>query len=298
MNLSDLQAFLHLSQKLHFNQTAQDLHMSSSTLSRRIQSLETEFSQSFFERDNRSVQLTPAGSRFVEFAEMVIEQWTQLKNEFDASSQELTGDLTIYCTVTAAHLYLPKLIETFRLSYPKVEIKLETGDVAFATQKVINREVDFAFAVDQAKWSDKFIFQHLHHVPFKLIAPKQQTNFSKFLSGEKTQWQQLPFVMPESGPAQQRLKDWFKQMKIKPKIYTHVSGHEAIVSMTALGCGVSAVPLPVLETSPVKNKVKVLSVNSTPKPFDLGMISLKKRLSLPINKAFWDIVLEHSKSKN
>jgi LysR family positive regulator for ilvC len=266
--------------------------MSPSTLSRKIQGLESEFSQSFFERDNRSVRLTAAGKRFTEFAESVLSQWKHLKDEFDVSSQALSGDLAIYSTVTAAHLYLPELIERFRENYPHVDIKLETGDVAFATNKVVKREVDFAFAVAEDKWDDKFIFHHLNYAPFKFIAPKQRTIFSKYLSGDQILWQELPFVMPESGPAQRRLQDWFKQMKIKPKIYTHVSGHEAIVSMTALGCGVSAVPAPVLETSPVRDKVKVLSVPLTPKPFDLGIIGLKKALSSPINRAFWNTTLE------
>jgi len=73
-------------------------------------------------------------------------------------------------------------------------------------------------------------------------------------------------------------------------VYAQVSGHEAIVSMTALGCGVSAVPLPVLEHSPLKNRVTVLPASIPPLPLNLGICCLQKRLSSPLNNAFWQLV--------
>jgi len=81
-------------------------------------------------------------------------------------------------------------------------------------------------------------------------------------------------------------------MKLKPKVYAQVSGHEAIVSMTALGCGVSAIPAPVLEQSPLKDKVTILATSIPPQPLNLGICCLKSRLKTPVNKAFWELVLE------
>ena len=297
MNIRDLQAFVHLSQNLHFNKTAEMIHTSASTLSRMIQRLEVEFDQKFFERDNRTVQLTPAGKRFVIFAQDVIAQWELLRSDLNTESELLHGEITIYCTVTAAHLYLPELIEKFRQRHPGVEIKLETGDVANAFNKVENGDADFAFAVSEDRVAEKFLFQHLHHIPFKVIAPSQPTQFSKYLPSSPTdevEWQHLPFVMPEAGPAQRRVKQWLKDMQLKPKIYAQVSGHEAIVSMTALGCGVSAVPEPVLALSPARDRVQVLPTPFPPKPFDLGMLCLKRRIDQPLLKAFWELVVELS----
>lgn len=299
MNIRDLQAFVHLSGSLHFNQTAEAIHTSTSTLSRMIQRLESEIGHELFERDNRRVSVTAAGRRYGQFAQLVLEQWQLLQNDLDAEKEVLQGELTIYCTVTAAHLYLPQLIEAFRQKHPLVEIKLETGDVAFAYHKIESGDVDFAFAVAKDKIPEKFAFHHLHHIPFKVIAPKQSGQLSKFLGEgkgegkrESVDWENLPFVMPEVGPAQKRVKEWLNKMKLKPQIYAQVSGHEAIVSMTALGCGISAVPEPVLELSPAKDRVRVLSVPFAPQPFDLGMLTLKKRLDKSLQAAFWRLVVD------
>ncbi len=294
MTIKDLQAFLHLAQSLHFNKTAQVIHMSPSTLSRTIQRMESELGETFFERDNRQVRLTQAGRRLVEFAESVELQWQLLKNDLQSGAQDISGEISIYCTVTAAHLYLPELLASFRKRHPKVEINLETGDVAHAYKKISERQADFAFAVREPDMAAKFSFQHLHDIPFKLIAPREKTNFDQYLQTGKIDWQQLPFVLPESGPAAQRVNQWLKSMNIKPKIYAQVSGHEAIVSMTALGCGVSAVPLPVLENSPVKHKIRTISSELMPEPFDLGIICLRKRLESRIVGAFWNILKQPS----
>ncbi len=290
MNIKDLQVFIHLSDNLHFNRTAQYLHMTPSTLSRVIQRLESEFGQQFFERDNRSVKLTLAGKRMRLFAEKVLTDWQFLKQDFSQDKHQLTGRISIYCTVTAAHLYLPKLIEQFRALHPFIDIVLETGDVANAYHKISEQQVDFAFAVAENKKNSKFEFKHMQFVPFQLVAPKQLTHFSHFLSEKKIEWGKVPFVLPESGPAYERVSSWFQEMEINPLVYAKVAGHEAMLSIIALGCGVGAIPEPVIELSPVKNKLQILGAKVMPKPFDLGIICLKKRLKTPQISAFWELV--------
>lgn len=290
MDFRELQVFLHLSQSLHFTKTSHAMHMSPSTLSRTIQRLEGEINQTLFERDNRSVKLTRAGKQFVEFSENVLHQWKTLIADFQKNPHSISGQLTLFCTVTAAHIYVPKLLEEFRRRYPAAEIKLETGDVALAFEKIDAQTVDFAFAVLPKKLSQKYRFHSIDSIPFKLIGPTMNTAFSKHMGKTRVDWEQLPFVMPEAGPARERMIDWLSKMKLKPEVYAQVSGHEAIVSMTALGCGVSAIPLPVLEHSPLKEKVKILPVSIPPQPFELGICCLKKRLNGPLNKAFWELV--------
>ncbi len=64
--------------------------------------------------------------------------------------------------------------------------------------------------------------------------------------------------MADQGPVRRRIELWFRRNKISnPSIYATVGGHEAMVSMVALGCGVALIPEVVLENSPepVRNRV-------------------------------------------
>ncbi len=74
-----------------------------------------------------------------------------------------------------------------------------------------------------------------------------------------------------------RIELWFRRDKISnPMIYATVGGHEAMVSMVALGCGVALLPEVVLENSPepVRNRVMILE-RSDKTPFELGVCAQK-----------------------
>ena len=77
-------------------------------------------------------------------------------------------------------------------------------------------------------------------------------------------------------------------MKIKPNIYAQVSGHEAIVSMVALGCGVGIAPDVVINNSPVRDKVDRLKIEPI-KPFELGVCCKRSQLDNPLIRAFWQV---------
>lgn len=79
---------------------------------------------------------------------------------------------------------------------------------------------------------------------------------------ERPDWSTVPFIMADRGPVRRRIELWFRRHKISnPSIYATVGGHEAMVSMVALGCGVALLPEVVLENSPepVRNRVMIPS---------------------------------------
>jgi DNA-binding transcriptional LysR family regulator len=63
-----LQAAITLAEELHFSRAAERLHIEQSTLSRRILELEGQLGLKLFERNHQTVDLTEAGSKFVEEA--------------------------------------------------------------------------------------------------------------------------------------------------------------------------------------------------------------------------------------
>ena len=130
MDLRNLELFLHLADSLHFGKSADAMAVSPSTLSRAIQRLEQETGCVLFERDNRSVRLTPAGEKLREFGGSLLQEWRRLKQELRRSDEPLQGRLRVFCSVTASYFLLPEVLERFRRRYPQLEIKLETGDPA------------------------------------------------------------------------------------------------------------------------------------------------------------------------
>lgn len=293
MDLRDLKLFLHLAESRHFGRTARAMHVSPSTLSRQIQRLEEDLGQTLFLRDNRTVTLTEAGEQLRQFAQQTLLQYQQLRHAIDQHGPSLSGELKLFCSVTAAYSHLPPILDRFRAEHPQVEIKLTTGDAADAVDKVQTGEAELAIAGRPEMLPASIGFTPLGYIPLVLIAPALPCPVRQQATQPDPDWAQIPFILPEQGPARRRIDLWFRRRRIaNPLIYATVSGHEAIVSMVALGCGIALLPEVVLENSPdpVRNRVLVLEDVDAVAPFELGVCVQKKRLSEPLISAFWQLL--------
>ncbi|MBD2811725.1 HTH-type transcriptional activator IlvY [Xenorhabdus sp. Vera] len=293
MDLRELKLFLHLAESCHFGRTAKAMHVSPSTLSRQIQRLEELLGHPLFLRDNRTVKLTIAGEQLKQFAQQTLLQYKQLQNSLNHQSPSLTGELRLFCSVTAAYSHLPQVLDKFRAEHPLVEIKLTTGDAADTVDKIQSDTADLGIAGKPEKLPDNVSFTKIGEIPLVLIAPYLPCAVKTLATQEQPDWNTIPFILPEHGPSRKRIELWFRRNKIlHPVIYATVSGHEAIVSMVALGCGIALIPAVVIENSPepVRNRVSLLENISLVEPFELGVCALSKRLNEPLVKAFWDLL--------
>ena len=71
-----------------------------------------------------------------------------------------------------------------------------------------------------------------------------------------------------------------------------MTGHEAIVSMVALGCGVGLVPKLVLTSSPVFDSIQILDDDRETHAqlladVEIGLCVLKRRINEPLINAVW-----------
>lgn len=241
-----------------------------------------------FLRDNRSVDLTIQGKKLVPVALKILGEWQQYQSHLKGTEDELKGEIRLFCSVTASYSHLPELISDFRIQNPFIEFKLSTGDPAQAIDKILADEADIAISAKSEQMPNKIVFETISEIPLSVIAPVGVSAFAEELQKEKPDWSVIPFILPEAGTARDRANTWLKQMKIKPKIYAQTSGHEAIVSMVALGCGVGIAPDVVINNSPVREKINRLKVLPI-KPFKLGVCCNKTQLENPLVKAFWKV---------
>lgn len=293
MDLRDLKTFLHLAESRHFGRSARAMHVSPSTLSRQIQRLEEQLNHPLFVRDNRTVTLTEAGEQLRQFAQQTMLQYQQMRHTLGQQGPSLSGELHLFCSVTAAYSHLPPILDRFRAEHPSVEIKLTTGDAADAVEKVDSGEADMAIAGKPETLPPGVAFSILDDLAVVLIAPALPCPVRTLVQQPIPDWTKVPFILPEQGPVRRRIELWFRRKKItNPFIYATVAGHEAMVSMVALGCGIALIPEIVLENSPepVRNRVLIMDRNDENTPFELGVCVQKKRLNEPLISTFWKLL--------
>jgi LysR family positive regulator for ilvC len=287
MNIETLHIFQHLAKSLHFGKTSRACNISPSALTRAVQRLEEEVGEQLLIRDNRSVSLTKAGEYFLSYADDVLQRREQLQFQLDRT-RELNGALSLYCSVTAAYSVLPDIVQRFRTAYPKVHLKLQTGDAADALTRLQNRETDIAIAALPDKLPERINFLEIMETPLVFIEPAE---YPDTVQRKKTgiDWQRTPIIMPKIGLSRQRIDRWFTENHIVPDVYAEVAGNEAIIAMVSLGCGVGVVPLLVLEKSPAQEQVKPLEPSPRLAPFSIAICTMRKKNRSPQVQAFWEV---------
>ncbi len=290
MEIYTLKLFLHLTETLHFGRTSRACHLSTSALSRQIQRLESEVGKQLFERDNRQVRLTSHGSIFRPMARDIVNRWESAREELQGKGKGLTGELRIYGSVTACYSILPMLIEQYRKSYPRVHIKLETGNHSAALEKVGSGELDIAIAARPNKLSSNLCFKKITETPLIFIAPGVDWPGAALVDEDEIDWESLPFILPEKDLARDRVESWLRDRNLHPEIYAQVSGNEALLAMVGLGCGVGVVPGLVLEKFPITYPVKIIENSPGLEPYEVGIATHKRKMKSPLVSAFWEIM--------
>ena len=280
MDIIKLRLFCALAGSLHFGRAATASHVSPSTLSRNIKQLEDDLGIDLFVRDNRSVALTHEGEQFLAFAKEVIRQWETYQESLLAQADQLRGQLSIYCSVTASYSFVYEILPEFRLKHPGIAMKLHTGDPAQSIARILAGEEDIAIAAKPDKLPTGISFKPINSSPLIFIT-------ASTTEWHGNSWDEIPVIIPEEGLARERLDRWFNSLGIKPKIYAEVKGNEAIVSMVSLGFGVGIVPQIVVANSPLADKVKRFDPQPDLGPYDTGICVMEKRLKSPILAAFW-----------
>ena len=288
MDTRSLSLFLHLSQTLHFGRTSEACHISPSALSRHVQQMETLLGVKLLERNNRSVQLTYEGRRLQQYARETLQQWETFRHSLMASSGELHGAISVYCSVTASYSFLYEILSEFRQKHPKIEIKLHTGDPAPAIPRVLAGQEDITIAARPDKLPAQLAFNTIANSPLVFISARPATMEAGLRENiEQQQWDMIPMILSETGLIRDRIDEWFRQHQIIPTIYAQVAGHEAIVSMVSLGFGVGVIPKIVLDDSPLADRVEILSHHPHLKDYEIGLCTQKKSLQNPLIEAFW-----------
>jgi LysR family positive regulator for ilvC len=287
MDIRTLQLFRHLSTTLHFARTSLACNLTPSALTRVIQRLEAQVGELLFIRDNRSVEMTFAGMALKKYAEDVIQRWDRLQGEL-SEEDVLQGEISLYCSVTAAYSILPDIITKYRRVHPRVQIKLETGDPAKAISRLVNRDVDAVIAALPEKMPKKLTFLKMATSPLVFISARRFPNLIAYKKGG-IDWEKTPMIIADVGLSRERMDKWFAKNGIVPNIYSRVAGHEAIIALVNLGCGMGLVPRLVLEKSPFFEEILVLDAAPELSPYEIGLFTIQNNLTNPKIRALWDL---------
>lgn len=146
LTLPQLSAFLKLADTSSFREAATQLGVSQPALSRTIQHIETRIGTRLFDRDTRTVLLTPAGERLRPLAEQLLEDYDTVFRELNEFVEGREGVIRIAALPSVASALLPSAISNFQTRFPKVRFEI-WEDVGEPVHQVVReRVVDLGIA--------------------------------------------------------------------------------------------------------------------------------------------------------
>lgn len=124
MEFRQLLYAIQIASERNFSRAAEKLHIAQPSLSQQLSKLEKELGVLLFKRSTNSVELTHAGSVFVNRARQIVDMTEQLRREMEDLADLRKGRVVVGSVpMTGAHV-LPDVLPAFRAAYPEIEVVL------------------------------------------------------------------------------------------------------------------------------------------------------------------------------
>jgi DNA-binding transcriptional LysR family regulator len=197
MTLEQLRIFVAVAHVEHFTRASQRLRLSQSAVSAAIAALEVEHGVLLFDRKRRQVELTAAGSVFLEDAEAVLAKVNAAVRRLHDLSELRMGHLAIAASQTVANYWLPRFLSSYRERYPGISIDLWDGNSTQVESRVLRGQAEFGI-VEQRPRDTSLVTEVL--APDKLVAVVGRQHH--WFNRKEVGWSELnqtAWIMREEG---------------------------------------------------------------------------------------------------
>ena len=154
LSARQLRAFLALAERRHFTRAAAACHLSQPAFSTLIRTLEDALGARLFDRDTRSVELTPEGRLFEPPARRLLADMGSALADLNDHLQRRKGRVHVAALPSLAAGRLPALFAEFSSAWPGVELVLSDLLSDACLDLVRSGQADFALAAAGTRSAD------------------------------------------------------------------------------------------------------------------------------------------------
>jgi DNA-binding transcriptional LysR family regulator len=198
LNVHQLNVFVTAADTLNFTQTAKRLHLTQSSVSQHIKSLEGQLDVSLFVRKGRTLEVTDEGRVLLPMARDLVNGSIRATERMESIKKEIHGHLLIGCNTATGKYILPTLLAGFSEVYPQVRFTCQVLPQDQTLKRLSEGEIQFAFTNASHVNEGAAEFQLYFHEPVVLIAsPHHPWTEREFIEPEELTDER--FIMRESS---------------------------------------------------------------------------------------------------
>ncbi|MBB1252280.1 LysR family transcriptional regulator [Streptomyces sp. OF3] len=270
----------------HVTRAAGELMVPQSTLSRAMARLEADLGVSLFARRGRTVQLTPAGRRFLGSVEKALAAVEQAAEAVRADADPTTGKVAFGFLHTLGSETVPALIRTFRVDHPKVRFALVQNYGEAMLERLRSGELDLCLTSPVPDAPD-LVARRLDEQRLRLVVPEDH-RLARRKRIRLAEAADEPFITLEPGYGMRRISDALcAEAGFKPRIAFEGEEAETLRGLVAAGLGVALLPPPTVE----RPGVRELTVTAPRAVREIGLAWLDGHPDTPPVAAFKSFLL-------
>jgi len=168
VRLEQFEQFLALAKFRHFRQAAEHCNLSTSALTRSIQTLEQELDCKLVTRSTRSVSITESGELFLQYCSDTLSQFDHFKQKLHQFNCNNTTRIKIGVTQNTASI-TPFVCNKFMERFPDIKIEIQQQNSHVLSHKLASSELDIIIDSSQQLSSTLLINEHLVYLPDQVI---------------------------------------------------------------------------------------------------------------------------------
>ncbi|MBL0919651.1 MAG: LysR family transcriptional regulator [Hydrogenophaga sp.] len=240
MTLKQLEAFYWAATAASFLVAAQRLHISQSTLSKRIGELEAQLRQPLFNRSGHRAALTDAGELLLPMARRMLELSEDMRTQLAAGDGGLRGHCRFGVGELAALTWLPDLVSQAAVRYPALLLDPRVDLGAALEQRLDSGELDFAVVAGRSSRS-AIASDAIADVRFCWAAAPALVGRRRTVDEAMLQTHALITMPPAAGPTRM-LEQWLEANGLQAPNRLVCNNLSAIASLIASGLGIGLYP--------------------------------------------------------
>jgi DNA-binding transcriptional LysR family regulator len=291
MNIEQLYTFQEVARLGSFSEVAKKLGISQPAVSFQIQKLEQELGIRLIDRSQRTLTLTGAGKRLLDFAGAVEMEREHLQYDLEQMRDEVAGDLRLSASTIPGEYLLPPLLARFKERHPAVKIQVDVSDSLTVIERISGNAGEIGFCGVAPEGRDLDFFR-IAGDEIVLIVPPQHPFARK---GEVALDELIgePFILREATSGTQRsLQDRLSKVGLDIRKWTPhlvLGSTQAVILAVAAGAGVAFVSDLAVKSMPLGRIIQI-GVRGLKLNRDFFCIYRKERIVSRLHREFLDFI--------
>ena len=217
------------------------LNITQSALSHQIKGLEDQAGVELFVRRSKPLKLSAAGMRLLRAAERILPEVAALEDEFSGLREGKSGRLHIAIECHACFEWLFPVLESFRKTWPDVDVDIRPGLAFDALPALMKEEVDLVVSSDPEDLPGVSFQPLFDYAPVFVASSQHPLAQKKWVEAEDFRGQTLI-----TYPVERSRLDVFSQLltpaKVEPAQIRQAELTAVILLLVASNRGVAVLP--------------------------------------------------------